>query len=366
MGFFSTCVWLTVSLFFTILTIKIYEHLDFNKVAPQLRPGKCRYVDPIVNGSEDVTLFENHAFITSGLRYTKSKELDGTMGQLYYMDMGKINNETPKAQQLKILWGDEKARDFNPHGLKVLKTSSGALHLYVINHESKGDAVEIFEVNLEKLTATPVKTIRSKNIYNGNNLAVLGPEEFYLSNDVYFKNSLLKTMEFIVPILKLGAIAYHNGKEQKDSLVQQFQHMPNGVGIDVKKKHLFVASILTRSLWVYKIQENKSLKKIKEIHLGTLPDNVFYDDELHGVWIGCHPVAYQLIKGIEHPKTEKAPSQVIFVQFTEKDRFDKYTIHEKFSDSGDALKASTVAVRYQNRLLIGTVYDRLMMCDIEI
>jgi len=57
-------------------------------------------------------------------------------------------------------------------------------------------------------------------------------------------------------------------------------------------------------------------------------------------------------------------TKVLFVHFHEKGKFDQYSIHEKFADSGENLKASTVAVRYKNKLLIGTVYDRLMMCDI--
>jgi len=68
---------------------------------------------------------------------------------------------------------------------------------------------------------------------------MLGPEEFYVSNDVYFKNSLLRTLEFVVPIFKLGKIAYHNGaraEKSVDFFVDQFEYMPNGVSIDEEKK----------------------------------------------------------------------------------------------------------------------------------
>jgi hypothetical protein len=42
----------------------------------------------------------------------------------------------------------------------------------------------------------------------------------------------------------------------------------------------------------------------------------------------------------------------------------EYTLSEPYADDGRRLAASTVAVYHNNQLLIGTVFDKLMICHV--
>lgn len=346
-----------------VLCFRIYEHLDIRKVVYDHRPGKCDYIEPIVEGSEDIDLHpDGFAVITSGLRYTTCKELEDVKGKLYFYDFNDAGKK-PKAKQIDILWAKEKNDNFNPHGLKIFPNDDGRIHLYVINHEPTGDCIEILELDIANLRAKPIKTIKDRQIYSANNLVVIGTEEFYVSNDAFFKNSFLKGLEFLNVIFPLGSIVFHNRQGQV-RIVDQLGFMPNGMAVDDKKKYLFVSSILAKELLVYEIQNDRNLKKISVIPLGTMPDNIFYDSELNGVWLGCHPVVYSVLNYIKHPKSTTSPSQVLFVKF-DKINFDNYSIREYFADSGEGLSASTVAVRYKKNILIGTVGHKMMSCEID-
>ena len=42
----------------------------------------------------------------------------------------------------------------------------------------------------------------------------------------------------------------------------------------------------------------------------------------------------------------------------------EYTLSEPYADDGRQLAASTVAIYHNNQLLIGTVFDKLMICQL--
>uniref|UniRef100_A0A915JR34 Arylesterase n=1 Tax=Romanomermis culicivorax TaxID=13658 RepID=A0A915JR34_ROMCU len=193
-----------------------------------------------------------------------------------------------------------------------------------------------------------------------NNLAILDKEEFFVSNDAYFKNSFLKNLEFLLPIFKFGSIVYYNKGKARNA--DSFLFMPNGLSVDKQKRHLFVGSIITKQLWIYNIDNDRNIVRTKSIDVGAMIDNVFFDDNKNTVWLGCHPVSHLLAAHLGHPKTVSAPSLILAVEFTDK-QMNNYTIKDYYADDGKELWASTVAVPYQNQLLIGTITDRLMLCD---
>lgn len=70
--------------------------------------------------------------------------------------------------------------------------------------------------------------------FSANNLAIVGPEEFYLSNDHYFHNHYLAQLEYIIPYIRLGNVAHYN--KGKVNVVDYFLHTPNGMTIDKNRK----------------------------------------------------------------------------------------------------------------------------------
>jgi len=328
-------------------------------------PGRCRYVAGIKDGSEDIELLPNGiALISSGLRYTNASELKGVVGKMFVYEFPKTDEENekgPSATELKINSKTLDLKVFNPHGFATFIESTGQVYLYVINHLPDGDAIERFTFDKEKKSLTHTRTIKHPAIFQANNLVVTGLDKFYVTNDRYFKNDLLFKLE-VFTLAALGSIVYYDGKDAK--VVDQWLLSPNGINVDKTRKQLYVSLIWSKSVRVYDIQKDMNITVKKDIKLHTATDNLFVDPETGDIWSGAHPVFHEVIKYLDHPKTRNAPSQVVRIRLAKKDGENDY-VSEPYSNDGSILSGTSVAVRYQNHILIGTVYHKLLLCDIS-
>jgi len=114
---------------------------------------------------------------------------------------------------------------------------------------------------------------------------------------------------------------------------------------------------------VYKIKEDKSLTKLQAIDMYTLCDNVFYDAGSNSVYSGCHPVAHEVLNHLYHPKSATAPTQVLKIEF--KNNYNDFTISEIYANEGKDISAGTVAVKFENQMLIGSVCHKALLCDLS-
>jgi arylesterase/paraoxonase len=341
--------------------VHVLLHNDYFKKVYNHQPGPCRLVKNVVDGSEDIELLPNGiAVVSSGLRYLKSVEMDNVVGKLFLYDFN-ANPTQPKADEIKLLWNAAGIKTFNPHGIKSHINNKGEITLYVISHPPEGDRIEMFTLDVQKKEAKYVKTLKHELFTAINNFAMLGPEEFYVSNDHYFHNTFMATMEYFLPYIRLGSLVYYN--KGKANLVDQFLHTPNGLAVDKKHKYLFKASPLDRALVIYTINKDMTITKRNTIQLDTAIDNLFLDEDKLEIWTGSHPVLHKLISHLPLPKSVSTPSHVIRFQFKDAS-FNEVTIHDPYMNDGSVLSASSVAIKYKNQILIGTVHHKLMLCDV--
>jgi len=343
--------------------VHILLHNDYFKRVYNHQPGPCRLVKPVVDGSEDLELLPNgFAVITSGLRYLKSVETDNVVGKLFLFNFNVDATAEPKADEVKLIWNAAGIKTFNPHGVKSHVNNNGETILYVISHPPGGDIIELFSLDVQKKEAKHLKSIKHELITAANNLAIVGPEEFYVSNDHYFHDHLLVQLEYMLPYIRLGNVVHYKNGQAK--VVDSFLHTPNGMTIDQKRKNLFVASPLDRTLTVYGINQDKSITKKNKIQVDTALDNLFLEDDQLTIWTGAHPVLHQLMSYIRLPKSYKAPSHV--VRFSFKDtNYDHATIDDPYMNDGSVLSASSAVVKFKNQILIGSVHSKLLLCDIK-
>jgi len=357
---------LTFSFFAAIIAaaVQLILHNDLLKHTYSHQPGQCRLVKPIVDGSEDLELLPNgYVALTSGLVYIKCPENAKTIGKLFLFNFNENHSANePKAVETKLIWDAKEIKQFNPHGLKSFIGPKGEITLYVINHAPDGERIELFNLDVSTNTAKHVKSIKHELIKTPNNLAIVSSEEFYISNDHYFQNHIGVKLEYHTPYIRLGNIVHYNKGSAK--VVDHFLHTPNGLTIDKKKKFLFVASPMDRSLSVYNINQDKTITKSQKFKVDTAIDNLFLDEETFSVWTGAHPNNYQLMQHITAPKSVKAPSQVIKFQFKDATYSDLTGIFDPYSDDGSKLCASSAVVKYKNQILIGTVDHKMMLCEI--
>jgi len=161
--------------------------------------------------------------------------------------------------------------------------------------------------------------------------------------------------------LPLGSVVFFDGKEAKEVLTGL--KGPNGIALSLDKKQLYLALNMAEEFRIYDIQSDNSLKLRQTFHLFTGVDNLNVDDE-GAIWIGAHPILYQLFQYIQDTEKNLAPSQILKIKF-DKNKSENPQITEVFADTGTMLKGSSAAVRYKDRLLIGSVFDKLLLCELK-
>jgi arylesterase/paraoxonase len=274
----------------------------------------------------------------------------------------KTNDEKPKdpvATELKIVSKTLDFKGFNPHGIAVY-VDKGTTHLYVINHDPKGDVIERFTFEKDKKQLTHTKSIKHPTIFAANNLVMIGLDKFYVTNDHYFKHKYMMKLEMLT-LAALGSIVYYDGTTGR--VVDQWLLSPNGINADKARKQLYVSLIWSKSVRIYDVKGDGNITAKRDIKLHTCTDNLFVDQETGDIWSGAHPVMHEAGQHLDNPKTRTAPSQVIRIRLAKKDGENDY-ISEPYSNDGSVLSGTSAAARFKNQLLIGTVYHKMLLCDI--
>nr|XP_054752083.1 serum paraoxonase/arylesterase 2-like isoform X2 [Lytechinus pictus] len=291
---------------------RIAYMMGFHKTVYTHYPGKCRALPGMENGSEDIVTSSNGlAFISAGV--------------------------------LKAFDPDQDILD-NP-----------TLTLYVINRHPDRIGIEVFDFSYQKKipTLTHQRRIQHKNIWSPNDLVLVDENHFYASNDKYLPEPFNMLEVFFR--LGLASVVYYDGEEAR--IVAEGVKLANGVNISPDKKLLYVAGTIGNELLVYRIQSDGNLVQAKAIQLGTSPDNINIDKEDGSVWIGNNPVMYHFFNQLGK---FTGVGQVLNMHL---DKNLNPTIREVLSDNTGLIRYCSVACRYGNRLLIGTVADKAAYCE---
>ena len=143
-----------------------------------------------------------------------------------------VDMNAPIAAPVKLAFtGDflEQNPDFTPHGLGHW-AGEGDWLLYVINHHKEGlcDTVECFEYHPGNLSLTHLQTFFDPLFHNLNDLVLVGRDEFYVTNDRYFTQLFLHTVETMLR-LPLGFVTHYNGKTNQGKVAISGLRLPNGI-----------------------------------------------------------------------------------------------------------------------------------------
>ncbi|XP_036086264.1 serum paraoxonase/lactonase 3 isoform X3 [Rousettus aegyptiacus] len=272
-------------------------------------------------------------------------------GQIFLMDLNKPN---PHVQELSISNGFDKA-SFNPHGISTFIDEDHNVYLYVVNHPHMESTLEIFKFDEQQRSLVHLKTIEHELLKSVNDILVLGPEQFYATRDHYFTKSCLMLLEMLID-LRWTYVLYYSPKEVK--VVARGFNSPNGITISPDKKYIYVADVADKNIHVMKIHDNRDLTLLKVIQLDTSVDNLTVDPDTGDVLAGCHPNVMKLI--LYNPK-DPPQSEVLRIQdiLSEKPR-----INTVYANNGSILQASSVAFAYKRKLLIGTIFDKALYCEL--
>lgn len=170
--------------------------------------------------------------------------------------------------------------------------------LFVTNHGRQGSRIEQFQLDLDTLTATHVRTVIHPLISIPNSIAAVSGSEFYVTNQHYFtvrEHPLLWAFEtYIAPPIATVVHVHVLENGTVDAAVVARQAYPNGIVL-LNDTTLAVASTSKRTVNLYNVSsaagaaEHPSLELADSFWLPFLPDNLAVSKDDGALLVAGHP-----------------------------------------------------------------------------
>ncbi|XP_026148714.1 serum paraoxonase/arylesterase 2-like [Mastacembelus armatus] len=305
-------------------------------------------------GSEDITILEDGlAFITTGLKYPGLPSSDVT-GKIFSLD---LQDSRLKPVELRMPRNFD-LESFNPHGLSVyVDPSDDTIYLFVVSHPRHNSQVELFRFVEDDHSLVHLKTIKHDLLYSVNDIVAVGVDSFYATNDHYFSHKILKG--FVEPFLAQpwANVVYYSPEDVK--VVSQGYYFANGINISPDKRHIYMVDTFDQNVHVFERKDDNTLVSVKSVDVDSLCDNVEVDPETGDLWLGCHPNGWKVL--MFDPK-DPPGSEVLHIQNIHSDQ---PVVKQVFADNGQVIMGSSVAATHAGKLLIGTVFHKALVCDLE-
>ena len=314
-------------------------------------PENCLAVGGL-SGSEDITVDRRtgRVYVSSVDFRALTQSKAAPRGGVFAWDL-----QSPQSAPVDLT--KDFPRDFYPHGLGLLTAPDRPARLFVVNHHPAGPCVEIFDDAGDRLVH--VRTITGPELISPNDLIPVGPEEFYVTNDHGSSGSWGRALEDYLQLSRANLL-YYDGTSFREA-AGGFSY-PNGVNVSPDGRTLYLAETLGRKLRIFDRDiSSGGLTLRRTLELDTGLDNL--DVAENGeVYIGAHPRMLTFTKYAADPE-RLSPAQVLRVSPTPSGDF---RVEEIYLQDGRDLSGSSVAVFFQDRLLIGSVFDdRFLVCEFK-
>ncbi|CAF3522634.1 unnamed protein product [Fusarium graminearum] len=190
--------------------------------------------------------------------------------------------ETTGEESLKpiTLAGFPNGNDFHSLGLAFDQHTS---NLFVTNHAQAGPRIEMFNLDIDSLTARYIQTIEHPLLHGPNSIEIINDHEFYVSNDHYItkrQSVLISNLETYLGT-PTGTVVHVSLKESKvEAKVVARVPFANGIEI-LNSSTVAVASSSRAAVYFFDTPDPTTLKYNSKILLPFLPDNLSgYGDKL--------------------------------------------------------------------------------------
>jgi hypothetical protein len=249
-------------------------------------------------------------------------------------------------------------KDFHPRGIGLFRTpGAGTLLLFAVNHRTSGRfSIDSFEVKEPgaKPALVAQGTIEGGLMINPQDVAVAGPDMFYVANGTAGKNPLIHGLQ-TYGIIPGGNVLYFNGT--------MFRQVADGLygtrSLLLTGDHLIVGGLLSRSLTTFTREHfTGQLTEDDTLNLSTGPEKLSLDAQGQ-VLVASHANLLEWRAATADPG-KRAASQILRVNLT---NGVPQIAGQIYGNDGSQLAGASVAVAAAGRLVIGSSLDgRLMSC----
>ncbi len=313
----------------------------FSKVEPGFA-GSCRPVGTLA-GVQDMEAANGTVFLSVG-----NARGAGPQDGIYAMPLA-------GGSPVKLTGGP---KDFHPRGIGLYRTPDTLL-LYAVNHRSNGRfSIDSFEVKDPGGTPALIAkgTIQGGLMINPQDVAVAGPDQFYVANGTASTNPLIHGLQ-TYGIIPGGNILYFN----RTSFIQLADGLygTRSLLLTPGGDHLIVGGLLSRSLTTYTREPfTGQLTDEETLNLSTGPEKLSIDAQGQMLVAG-HANLLEWRAAMAQAGKPTA-SQILRVSLVNGVPAAKEQI---YASLGSELAGASVAVAAGNRLLIGSSLDgKLLSC----
>ncbi len=258
------------------------------------------------------------------------------------------------------------AKDFHPLGISLYRGGDGSLTLMAINRRLSGTpSVDIFDVTLGQ-TADGAPTaslkerasVRSSALFSPNDIAAVGKNRFYVTNDHMSRTSFGRLLETYL-MLPRANVVYYNG--DFPHVVANGLRYANGIAVSHDGRELYVSETLGREIRTYDIQPvSGALTLAADFSMPDGLDNLDVDAD-GNLWVAGHPKLFAFADYARDP-SKPSPSEVFRVT-TVNGLPAHFT--RIYSGLGQRIGAASVGVYVGDHLLIGSVFDtKILDCKL--
>jgi arylesterase / paraoxonase len=322
--------------------------------AGPLRVLRCTPENSIL-GAEDITIDASSgiALISADNRHKKRLPYGGDKpaNAVYAYDLA-APDPRPRDLTSRLKLGFP----FHPHGIGLWTGPDGERRLFVVNHRPKhGSTIEIFRFDGETLQL--IESVPPHpDVHQPNDLVPVGPRSFYVTNNVGSRSAVGQALEGLLGQAKSYVLFYDGSGYRR---VAEGLRYANGVNVSHDGRTVFVTTTRGKEVLLYRREADGGLTHRRTIPVETGADNLEIDEHGH-LWIGAHPSLFAFVR-YALTKRGTSPSQVIRIPY----RGGDYGAPEEvFRDDGRLLPGSSVAAVHGSTLLVGSVFDGFLVCDL--
>lgn len=238
----------------------------------------------------------------------------------------------------------------HPHGLGLF-VRDGLKRLFVVNHPTRtSSTVELFDV-LDGPTLKHVRTVEAPEFVSLNDVAPVGPEQFYVTIDAGTRAGTFGRVVETFARMPWSGLGFFDGT--KASVAVSGLRYANGVAVSRDGATVFVSETTGRRLLAFsRDAATGALTERAALMTQAGLDNISIGDD-GALFIGAHPKMLEFLGHAKDP-AHHSPSQVLRATYTN----GAFELGDVALDDGALLSGSSVAVPLgSGRTLIGSVFE---------
>lgn len=246
--------------------------------------------------------------------------------------------------------------NFRPHGLSLYTAADGEQTLMAISHPvGEGHRVEIFDRHDDGVFHH-AKSVSGEALFKPNDLAAVGPRQFFLVNDTGARTAWQRAGEQVIGT-GYSTLVHFDGEQLSEVLDDLAS--PGGINVSGDGGWLYIAETQAKRVRIMsRHRDTGAVVEEARVPLAGLPDNI--DVAADGAaWITSHGSAI----GLVHHFIDPANASPSIVNRLSRSSDGTWSAPEVRVSNGRELAAASVAVRLDDQLLMGSITERkIIVC----